>query len=85
MPSPPSSLLLVTVFHEILAVPFPSICPFRRNFPHKEFISYVHPFGRIKVLDQKLMIPLMTVLISWSRPAKERALEDQAFILDLTD
>lgn len=64
-PNHPSNFLLVTVSQETLAVPFPSMCHFQRNLPHKELISYVTLFGRMKELDQELVMHVMTVFSNW--------------------
>lgn len=51
--------------------------PFHKNTPHREFIRFIQPLGRMKVEHQNVVIPEMTVFIRSSLPTNDNALELQ--------
>lgn len=84
IPSPPCSLVFVTLSHEIRAEWLPSSPPFQRKAPHIEFITFTQAFGSMKEEHQKVDIPEMNVFIKSSRPAKDSVLTVQELNFALT-
>ena len=76
-PSPPWSLVSVTVSQATFAVWCPSLFRFQRNRPQREFILLMQAFGSMKLEHQKIEIPAITVLMRSSLPANDRDLADQ--------
>lgn len=68
-PNPPSDFVVVAATLAVIPL---SIVPFQRNAPHREFILYMHSFGRKKVLHQNLEIPATTEFSSCNLPAKDK-------------
>lgn len=78
-PSIPSHLLILvgnkTVMKLWLHIVFES--PDHKNRLHKDSISFKHPLGRQKAVNQKFTRLYITDDINWSLPAKERHLTVQ--------
>ena len=82
-PSPPSSFGVVHVIQATFEAPLPSSFPFQKNLAQRESISARQAFGSIYAEVQKLISLEITVEISWSRPAKDRARTVQDINFDL--
>lgn len=82
IPNPPSRFGFVTTTQETLAVWCFSISPCHIKTPQREFIRFTQACGRMKVEHQKVVMPVITVLISSSLPAKDKdfALHEESFV-----
>lgn len=77
IPSPPSDLGLQTSSQATLACLFEFGVPEQRKPLHILSSSLRHLLGSLMTKNQKLFMLIITVFISWSRPAYDKALLDQ--------